>query len=348
MLRTYKNLKSREDAKVIPIAIGADFLRTKQQIISRGGKITPNLYRRQERLLKLVDVLEIYVMSSTEAASAIAQQCLDLNKKHTIYCATSPSGKKYVGKTMKDLKLRIYQHHHYATKESKNWTFSKAIRKYSIENMTFEILETVYGSVAANIRETYWIQTLKTNNKDYGYNLTGGGEGRSFLNEEDELKRRSSISKALNKPEAKKAASIKSKTYWNNPEFKEATSAKIKEVRGSKESREKTSKAAREWYDNGDGRQKMSAAVKLRYSDPEVGKAQSKKARDLKQREIICTDRNGNYIAAFLNNVEAAEKLGIPQCGISNALSGRQPHTRGYVFKLKSDPKDNIIGDSND
>ena len=92
----------------------------------------------------------------------------------------------------------------------------------------------------------------------------------------------------------------------------------------------------------------MSTVVKLRYSDARARELQSKKSRKRQEREIICTDLNGNYIATFLNNMEASEKLKIPQCGISNVINGRLRQTRGFIFKIKSDPISFKQGDKHD
>ena len=344
MWSTYKKkLDSIENAEIITIAIGADFLATKQNLKNRGGKITPTLYRRQKRLLSFCKNTAI---SAQEAVIKINLENLKTNKKHLIYKATSPSGKVYVGKTISELTIRIKKHNYNAIAQNRQWLFSKAIRKYGIENIKFEIIETVYGNALTNIRETFWIRQNQSNDRNFGYNLTGGGEGRSWLNEESEINRVANITLALNKPETKLKLSVSTTANWNKEEYRNNVTEKTKATRGTIESRQKTSDASRKWYDEGDGRAIMSAAVKKRYSNPTVGKLQSKKSREKQRREILCFDLDGNYIDTFYNNMEAAENLNIPQCGISSVLSGRFGQTRGYIFKLKSDIKDDKQGES--
>lgn len=50
-----------------------------------------------------------------------------------------------------------------------------AMRKYGIENFSFRILE-VCKQEDLNDKEQFWIEKLKTNQPEYGYNLTVGGQ----------------------------------------------------------------------------------------------------------------------------------------------------------------------------
>jgi len=90
----------------------------------------------------------------------------------TIYCITSPSGKKYIGKTI-DIKRRKYAH------ESgySNSAISCAIAKYGPDNMLWETL-CVCEDHEANIAEEFYIAMLNTFWGD-GYNQTAGGDGAS-------------------------------------------------------------------------------------------------------------------------------------------------------------------------
>lgn len=51
----------------------------------------------------------------------------------------------------------------------------RAIRKYGLENFSFEVLEEVEKE-RLNERETYWILNFGSNDSSKGYNLTTGGE----------------------------------------------------------------------------------------------------------------------------------------------------------------------------
>ncbi len=98
-----------------------------------------------------------------------------------IYCAISPSGKKYYGKTTKLLEERIIGHEKYSLKS--NCHFSLAIRKYGIQKFIWEVTEILYDESKQNLRnnlnkrERHWIRKNKTNYREFGYNMTNGGDG---------------------------------------------------------------------------------------------------------------------------------------------------------------------------
>jgi len=106
------------------------------------------------------------------------------NKIIGIYKITSPYGKIYVGKS-KDIKQRWLG---YKTRQNKKQTkLYNSFNKYGVENHIFEIIEICDISVLSE-RETFFIKKYNTYNTDNGLNLTGGGEGRDYLCEEDRKK----------------------------------------------------------------------------------------------------------------------------------------------------------------
>lgn len=109
-----------------------------------------------------------------------------------IYCFTSPSNKKYYGKTI-NLKKRLIQH---KSTKNKNWYICRAIKKYGFENMKFEIVELYENMIKEDIekilneREKFWINRDNTSNEKFGYNLTTGGDGTSGYKQSDEAKKK--------------------------------------------------------------------------------------------------------------------------------------------------------------
>ncbi len=98
-----------------------------------------------------------------------------------IYCIeNSINGKKYIGQTVKPLKLRIKQHRNEARRGEIRHLYS-AMRKYGDENFTISLIEE---TTDLNSRECYWIDALDT--KRNGYNETDGGEGlKGFKHSEE-------------------------------------------------------------------------------------------------------------------------------------------------------------------
>jgi group I intron endonuclease len=116
------------------------------------------------------------------------------NTEKVIYKATSPSGKAYIGKTVRSLKHRKMMH--YATVNSVNTPFSNALKKYGT-NIKWEILAHCRADKELRAKEIELIKKHDTYNS--GYNCTIGGEGHAgFKQSEETIKKRvKKIKKAL-------------------------------------------------------------------------------------------------------------------------------------------------------
>jgi group I intron endonuclease len=145
------------------------------------------------------------------------------NNKMIVYKATSPSGKIYIGITKKSLEERIKSHFYDSKKNSKRY-FYKAINKYGIENIKFEIIDTAYSWEELCIKEKYYIDKYQSNNKIFGYNCTNGGEGVSGRKVSNKTKQKMSISRkkyctnnkiVLNKDQKNKISNQKIELYKN-------------------------------------------------------------------------------------------------------------------------------------
>lgn len=96
-----------------------------------------------------------------------------------IYCATNTvNGKKYVGQTVKSA-ARRWQFHLKSAEHGSACSLHCAIRKYGAEVFRLESIDSAETSDELNKKETYHIGRLKTLAPG-GYNLTTGGEVRTF------------------------------------------------------------------------------------------------------------------------------------------------------------------------
>lgn len=105
---------------------------------------------------------------------------------YSVYKHTSPSGKVYIGITSKVPERRWQNgtgYHH-------NPYFSSAIQKYGWENIDHEIIAKELSFDMACKMEIDLIAQYRSNDPDYGYNLTSGGEGRLGYAHSEETKRR--------------------------------------------------------------------------------------------------------------------------------------------------------------
>lgn len=97
-----------------------------------------------------------------------------------IYAYTNKiNGHQYIGQT-NNLQKRFNGHKSDSyNKNSKayNYPLHNAIRKYGIENFSFEVLESELSEEQANEREKFWIQEKQSHVSKGGYNITFGGDG---------------------------------------------------------------------------------------------------------------------------------------------------------------------------
>ena len=90
-------------------------------------------------------------------------------------------GKVYIGQSVSIYK-RWKEHRSVAYLEHDehyNTYLYYAIRKYGLENFSFEIIEKCTPE-ELNEREMYWIEYYDSFNREKGYNLTKGGDGRLY------------------------------------------------------------------------------------------------------------------------------------------------------------------------
>ena len=113
-----------------------------------------------------------------------------------IYKITNKVNDKcYVGQSI-DIDRRFKEHRSGLNKKvGHNPYFQNAWDKYGEDNFEFEILEEVKDTNLLDEREIYYISFYKSNDRDYGYNATPGGN--CFIGRE-EARSKLSISKRFN------------------------------------------------------------------------------------------------------------------------------------------------------
>jgi group I intron endonuclease len=107
-----------------------------------------------------------------------------------IYKVTNKINNKcYIGQTI-DLKTRK-QHHIKDSKRGSDYHFHRAMQKYGIDNFEWTVICECKTKEELNEKEMFYIKEFKSNEPEYGYNMTLGGDGAS---PNEELRRRLSIS----------------------------------------------------------------------------------------------------------------------------------------------------------
>lgn len=82
------------------------------------------------------------------------------------------NNKVYIGQS-KNISKRWSAHR--VRYQTDDYPIYRAMRKYDIKNFTFEVIEEC-DIDSLNEREIYWISEYNSNNPQYGYNLTAGGQ----------------------------------------------------------------------------------------------------------------------------------------------------------------------------
>ena len=102
-----------------------------------------------------------------------------MKKSYLVYKHTNKiNGKVYIGQTSKTIEERSGHNGNNYTHSS---LFYSAICKYGWENFFHEVLEDNLTSDEASEREKYYIKLYRSNEREYGYNLTSGGEKQKEL-----------------------------------------------------------------------------------------------------------------------------------------------------------------------
>jgi len=92
---------------------------------------------------------------------------------YCVYCHTFPNGKKYVGLTSKGVKKRWLNGRGYSKNHQR--TMFYAIEKYGWGNIIHEIIEYGLSKTQSEQLEIKLIAQYKSNEIEFGYNLTSGG-----------------------------------------------------------------------------------------------------------------------------------------------------------------------------
>lgn len=270
------------------------------------------------------------------------------NEKWKVYMHTCPNAKRYIGITSQNPNKRWRNGKGYKTQE----LFRRAIKKYGWDNIVHEVLYSGLSENEAKSKEIELIAKYNAMNSEYGYNLTGGGNG-GVISEETRKK----LSNALKNPSAetrrKLSEAKKGNQYMLGKKRSEETKRKVSEARKGKPlSDEHRKKLSESHMGNPSGmkgkthteatKQKLSAASKSRTGDksPNYGKQFSeerkRKIGETKGKRVLQIDKcTGTIIAEFYSANEAGRQTNIHFQNIVAVCIGK-PHFKtagGYIWR---------------
>ena len=119
---------------------------------------------------------------------------MNKNRKFIIYKHTNKiNGKCYIGQTCQTLSQRWRKGDGYKS----STYFYHAIKKYGWDNFEHIILECGLNEDEVDEREKFWIKYFNSNNKDFGYNLSDGGNLEHSFNENHKINHQKAMSETL-------------------------------------------------------------------------------------------------------------------------------------------------------
>ena len=251
-------------------------------------------------------------------------------KTGIIYKATSPSGKSYIGQTISSLKNRKLRHFYDSKKY--DYAFSRAIKKYGIDNFEWII---IYNNVKQNILNISEICAIYTYGTYYnGYNSTFGGESIIGYRYSDEQKLKMSNSRLGHKNHMYgKHHTIESKEKMSTRQKGKNNSFYGK--KHSKETKEKLLKAGLGRKHTEESKEKMSLKQRGK-NHPMYGKHHTSGTKEnisIKNGgKLFEMQKNGKLIARFINIRECSRKFNLQRSNVSACLHGRQKTHKGYSF----------------
>jgi len=229
------------------------------------------------------------------------------NNNSCVYCHTCKiNGKKYVGQTKHgdDPNKRWRDGTHYES----NQYFTNAINKYGWENFDHEILKEHLTIEEANYWEEYYTAQYKSNDPEFGYNLTSGGKKPLEISEETRQK----CSIASKKREKRPRTDIE-KQHISEGTSKAMMTGKTREhmleVYASEEWRNQNAEFTRQQWKNTDLADRVAAAN---------GKA------------VKCVETGKEYLSMS----RASKDTGIPGCAIKRICTGNYKDTDKFHWEF--------------
>lgn len=243
------------------------------------------------------------------------------DKKWCVYIHINMiNNKVYIGQTCQNPKERWRDGLGYKRQPA----MSRAIQKYGWENFLHIILQDNLTEFEAKEKEKELIQYFYSNNKDYGYNLTDGGEGSAGHITSEEAKYR--ISQTLKHIYEDKE---------NHPMFGKTHSEQSKQKIREKQKQRWTNEMRKE----------LSEKQKERFANPEntpwYGKHLSdetkRKLSIMKRVPVVQLDKNNNLIFEYDGIKEASKQTGFQEASIGRCCRGKQKTASGFKWMYKED-----------
>lgn len=257
-------------------------------------------------------------------------------RNNCVYKHTSPSGKVYIGITCTSPFARWRNGSGYSSQPA----IANAIAKYGWENFTHEILAKDLTREEASAKEKEYISFFKSDNPQYGYNCTSGGDAKYFVsettrNKQSEAKKRFielhpeyleemrlRLIKAYAEMDEEHRARISKalsesgkRHYQHHPERAIAARERSKKLWKSKEFHERACAAMMGIKRSETARANMSAARKL---------------------PVLCVETQDIFPSSY----EASIFAGVTKICVCDCCNAKQETAGGYHWRYMRDSED--------
>ena len=215
-----------------------------------------------------------------------------------IYKITNQINNKcYIGKSESNIEKRLIEHQN---GRHSNKHLQKSIKKYGIENFTFEVLEECSKDDCGK-RERYWIEYYKSYDPQFGYNKTYGNEYEFGVQFNEETRKK--LSKSMTgRKDSEYTKNLKrlgrlGKKHSNESKLKNSIAHKKENL--STETLEKMSNAHKKENLSKSTLNAMSKSQKERMSNPDNNPFYGEKHTDESKKKISSSRKE--YLDSLTN-----------------------------------------------
>ena len=229
-----------------------------------------------------------------------------------LYGIFFPNEKVYIGLTTTSLEQRK-EGHKKCVKNNDPRLLYKALRKYNMVD-TFELIEIDDADTKEELceKEIGYIRMYRSSEKEYGYNMTCGGEGviGYVYTEEDKKKMSEAIKKAYEKTGAREKRSEIMKKRFEKPGAREKQSETIKQYFiDNPEAVRKLSEATKAQFAKPGAREKHSETIKKAYEKPGAREKLSEKRKTFYKENPDAGIKYGEKMKKYFEKSGAKQHL---------------------------------------